>query len=280
MEDIFEQMQMDMTLRDYSPKTIESYTWHIRDMSAYFERSLSELIQDDIRKYLYHLKTDKGYSNTYLSQAYSAIKYLYRHHFDVPIGLRELHGPRASLKLPVVLSREEIGRLFSVVTNQKHKLIFMVIYSGGLRVSEAVGLQVKDIDSRRMQIKVRQGKGRKDRYTLLSGHVLERLREYWRSSHPKLWLFPSRSNNNKPLSTSTIQRVFQVSRAKADINESSTVHSLRHSFATHLLEQGVNLFVIQRLLGHKHIQNTLIYLHLQKNHTEQIVNPIDALMEV
>jgi integrase/recombinase XerD len=280
MEDIFEQMQMDMTLRDYSPKTIYSYKWHIRDMAGYFKRSLSELTQDDIRKYLYHLKTDKGYHNSYISQAYSAIKYLYRNHFEVPVGLKELHGPRASLKLPVVLSREEISRLFSVVTNPKHKLIFMVIYSGGLRVSEAVNLQVKDINSGRMQIKVRQGKGRKDRYTLLSGHVLERLRSYWKENHPKVWLFPSRSDRNRPISSATIQRVFQVSREKADINESATIHSLRHSFATHLLEQGVNLFVIQRLLGHKNIQNTLIYLHLQKDHTEQIANPIDALLEV
>ena len=279
MENIIKQMQMDMALRDYSPNTIKSYLWHIRGLSDYFERSLDGLTQDDIRRYLYHVKTEKGYSNSFLSQAFSAIKYLYRNTFEIPVDLSDLHGPRVSLKLPVVLSREEIQRLFNVLENEKHRLIFMVIYSAGLRSSEAAHLQVSDIDSHRMRIRVRQGKGRKDRYTLLSPLVLERLRAYWTNNRPKTWLFFTRGNKDKAISRNTIGKVFQAARDKAGVNPDATVHSLRHSFATHLLNQGVNLFLIQKLLGHKHIQSTLIYLHLQ-NMPDHVMSPIDVMPEV
>jgi site-specific recombinase XerD len=279
MENIIEQMQMDMSLRDYSPKTIKSYQWHIRDLSDYFERPLDTLGQEDIRRYLYHVKTEKGYSNAYLSQAYSAIKYLYRNYFESPVDLRDLHGPRVALKLPVVLSQEEIRSLFDAAKNEKHRLLLMVIYSSGLRSSEAAHLQVSDIDSSSMRIQVRQGKGRKDRYTLLSPSVLERLRAYWRRDRPKTWLFFTRGNKSKAISTDTIRRVFHGARDKAGLNPDATVHSLRHSFATHLLNQGVNLFVIQKLLGHKHIQSTLIYLHLQ-NISDHVHSPIDVILEV
>jgi len=280
MENLVEQMRMDMAIRDYSPKTIETYLWHLNVFSSFFNDDVSSLESDDIRKYLFHLKTEKEYGTSNLRQAYSAIRYLYRNHFEMPVGLKDLRGPKPSLRLPVVLSKEEIKRIFDVIKNEKHKLIFMVIYCGGLRVSEAVNLRVEDIDSRRMQICVRQGKGRKDRYTLLSEGVLKPLREYWMRERPKVWLFPSRADKEKPLSTGTIQRVFKVSREKAKIKKPATVHTLRHSFATHLLDDGTNLFAIQKLLGHRHIQNTLIYLHLQQNFTKQIKSPIDELLEV
>lgn len=279
MESIIEQMRMDMSLRDYSPNTIRSYLWHIENLSDYFERSLDSLTQDDIRRYLYYVKTEKGYSNSFLSQTFSAIKYLYRNAFEIPVDLSELHGPRVSLKLPVVLSREEIQCLFDVLENEKHQLIFMVIYSAGLRSSEAAHLQVSDIDSNRMRLRVRHGKGRKDRYTLLSPLVLERLRGYWKSNRPKTWLFFTRGDKDRSISRSTIGKVFQAARNKAGVNPDATVHSLRHSFATHLLNQGVNLFVIQKLLGHKYIQSTLIYLHLQ-NISDHVTSPIDVMPEV
>jgi len=278
MNNLIEQMQMDMSLREYSPETIKSYLWHIKSLCTYFPQGISTLTEEDIRKYLYHLKTDKDYSSSYLSQAYSAVKYLYRNYFEIPVNLNHLRGPRVSLKLPVVLNREQIQSLFEATRNLKHKMLFMVIYSGGLRVGEAVHLKVSDIDSHRMQIKVCQGKGRKDRYTLLSRCVLEGLREYWKQYRPRIWLFPSRSFD-EPLNRSSVQKVFHTSCRKAGITEPATVHTLRHSFATHLLDQGVNLFVIQRLLGHKHIQNTLIYLHLQRNHTRQIKSPLDEMLE-
>jgi site-specific recombinase XerD len=279
MKNLVEKMRMDMTIRDYSPKTIKTYLWHLNGFSSYFNQEVSSLESDDIRKYLYHLKTEKEYSTSNLRQAYSAIRYLYRNHFEMPVGLKDLRGPKSSLRLPVVLTKEEIQRIFDVIQNEKHKLVFMVIYSGGLRVSEVTNLHVEDIDSQQMRICVRHGKGRKDRYTLLSEFVLKSLRAYWMRYRPKLWLFPSRAHKDKPLSTGTIQRVFKVSCEKAGIRKPATVHTLRHSFATHLLDEGANLFVIQKLLGHRHIQNTLIYLHLQQNYTKRIKSPIDELLE-
>lgn len=280
MENLVEQMRMDMAIRDYSPKTIETYLWHLNVFSAHFNHDVANIEANDIRKYLYYLKTEKEYGTSNLRQAYSAIRYLYRNHFEMPVGLKDLRGPKPSLRLPVVLTKVEIKRIFDVIKNEKHKLIFMVIYSGGLRVSEAANLHVDDIDSRRMQIRVRQGKGRKDRYTLLAKGVLKPLREYWMRDRPKVWLFPSRADKDKPISTGTIQRVFKTSLEKAGIKKRASVHTLRHSFATHLLDEGTNLFAIQKLLGHRHIQNTLVYLHLQQNYTKQIKSPIDELLEV
>jgi len=279
MEELIEQMRMDMVVRDYSPKTIETYIWHLNVFSTHFNHNVVNLEADDIRRYLYYLKTEKAYGTSNIRQAYSAIRYLYRNHFEMPVGLKDLRGPKPSLRLPVVLTREEIKSIFDAIKNAKHRLIFMVIYSGGLRVSEVVNLRVDDIDSQRMQIRVRQGKGRKDRCTLLSKGVLNQLREYWKCYHPKVWLFPSRNDKDKPLSTGTIQHIFKASCMKAGIKKPATVHTLRHSFATHLLDEGANLFSIQKLLGHRHIQNTLIYLHLQQNFTKQIKSPIDELLE-
>jgi len=277
MEKLIEQMQMDMTLQDYSPKTIKSYLWHIRDFSEYFHHSVADLGEEDIRKYLYHVKQEKGYGRSYLSQAYSAIKLLYRSTLEMPLPLGKLRGPRRTVKLPIVFSHEEVKKLFDSTDNLKHKMVLMVTYSGGLRVNETAHLRVFDIDSKRMQIKVRQSKGRKDRYTLLSEPFLKKLRVYWKAYRPEEWLFPNRKGDG-PIHASTIQRLFQHSKQKAGIKkEGASVHTLRHSFATHLLEQGINLFIIQKLLGHKHIQSTLIYLHLQK-HPSHIENPIDTIL--
>ncbi len=278
MEKLIEKMKMDLELQDYSQKTVKSYLWHIRDFSDYFKGSLTELSEDDIRKYLYHIKSVKGYGRSYLSQAYSSIKFLYRETIDIPISLNKLRGPKRMIRLPVVFSTEEVKRLFEVTDNVKHKMILMVTYSGGLRVNETAHLKVNDIDSDRMQIRVQQGKGRKDRYTLLSPKVLKRLQEYWRAYRPHDWLFPSRRKVS-PICDSTIQRVFKQSKEKAGIQKEASVHTLRHSFATHLLEQGVNLFVIQKLLGHKYIQSTLIYLHLQTPSMSKAISPIDRILE-
>jgi len=279
MGDLVEQMRMDMVVRDYSPKTIETYLWHLNVFSVHFNHDVANLEADDIRKYLYYLKTEKEYSTSNLRQAYSAIRYLYRNHFEMPVGLKDLRGPKPSFRLPVVLDKSEIRRIFNVIENQKHKLILMTIYSGGLRVSEAARLRVCDIDSHQMRINVRYGKGRKDRYTLLSGRLLKELREYWLRYRPKVWLFPGCNDKRGHIATNTIQRVFKHSCTKAGIKKPATVHTLRHSFATHLLDEGAHLFAIQKLLGHRHIQNTLIYLHLQRNFAREIQSPIDKLLE-
>jgi len=211
MEKLIEQMKMDLELQDYSTKTIDSYLKHVSDFITYFNGSLEGLNEEEIRKYLYHIKEVKKYGRSYLSQSYSAIKFLLRETIKMPVELGRLRGPKRMIRLPVVFSKEEVGCLLESTDNLKHKMIFMVTYSGGLRVNEAAHLRVDDIDSKRMQIRVRQGKGRRDRYTLLSKEVLKCLREYWSAYHPREWLFPSR-RGDMPMHTSTIQRVFRESK--------------------------------------------------------------------
>jgi len=220
MEKLIDQMKMDLELQDYSPKTIDSYLKHIRDFTAYFQGSVSQLGEDDIRKYLYHVKKEKSYGRSYLAQVFSAIKFLYRETIKMPISLGKLRGPKRMIKLPVVLSQNEVRQLFAATDNHKHRIIFMVMYSAGLRVNEAVNLKVTDIDSKRMQIRVRQGKGRKDRYTLLSKKLLKHLQEYWLAYRPEEWLFPSR-HKTTPVGTSTMQRIFKNVKKKPEYKKMS-----------------------------------------------------------
>jgi site-specific recombinase XerD len=195
----------------------------------------------------------------------------------MPLKLGELKGPKRGRPLPLVLSREEILTIFHSIDNLKHRLILMTIYSAGLRLNEATHLRVTDIDSKRMTIRVCRGKGQKDRYTLLSPVLLSELRLYWLRYRPEPWLFPGRTKD-KPIADTSIQKAFQRARERSGIRKEVTIHSLRHSFATHLLEQGVNLFTIKELLGHKTIKTTLIYLHLQHPGRGAIVNPLDHML--
>ena len=277
MSKLVERMLMDMTLQNLSPKTIKAYSWHIKKFCDYFSKSAEELGEDDIRHYLYHLKTVEKCSSSFMAQAFSAIKYMYRNLLEMPVPLSSLRGPKKERRLPVVLSRAEVKRLIDSVSNDKHQLILKTIYSGGLRISEALCLRVSDIDSSRMVIRVDKGKGNKDRYTLLAKSLLDDLREYWLKDKPRTQLFPSNKLKDKPISQSTVQKAFSRAKKKAKIYKPATVHTLRHSFATHLLEQCVNILIIQQLLGHKSIKTTMIYLHIQKNQGMKIINPLDNL---
>ena len=277
MSKLVERMLMDMTLQNLSPKTIKAYSWHTKKFCEYFSKSPEELGEDDIRHYLYHLKAVEKCSSSHMAQAFSAIKYLYRNLLKMPVPLSSLRGPKKERRLPVVLSRAEVKRLIDSVKNDKHQLILKTIYSGGLRISEALHLCISDIDSSRMVIRVKQGKGNKDRYTLLAKSLLEDLREYWLKEKPRTWLFPSTKLKDKPINQGTVQKVFSRTLKQAKIYKPATVHTLRHSFATHLLEQGANILTIQQLLGHKSIKTTMIYLHIQKNQGQKIINPLDNL---
>ena len=213
MGDLVEQMKMDMVLLSYSPKTIEAYTYHVGLFLKTLHKPAESVIEDDIRRYLYTMKTVKKAGQSNLSQAFSAIKFLYRSTLDMPLKLSDVKSVRRGRKLPVVLSGEEIKRLLHSTDNMKHRTILMTIYSAGLRLSEATHLRVSDIDSGRMQIRVEQGKGKKDRYTILSSVLLEQLRVYWRHYHPGIWLFPNRSED-RPLSEGTVQKVFHRAKKK------------------------------------------------------------------
>lgn len=277
MSTLIEQMRMDMALRNFSPRTITIYSYQIQLFQKYHRQNVENLGEDEIRRFLYHLKTEKHSSNSTLTQAFSAIKFLYREVLKMPLTLSKLRGPKRIFSLPVVFSPEEIQRLFAAVDDQKYRLMLMTTYSAGLRVSETVQLKVSDIDSKRMLIRVEQGKGKKDRYTLLSKELLVQLRDYWLKYRPHVWLFPN-NNRSTPMHATTIQKVFQIAKKSAGIEKPATFHTLRHSSATHLLEQGVGLFTIQHLLGHAHIRTTMVYLHTQSDRKSVIINPLDAML--
>lgn len=243
----------------------------------YYGKSPDKLSKEEIEKYLHFLILSKT-SSSGMAQAYSAIKFFYSVCLERPWELDKIPRPKTEKKLPVVLSPDEVKSIFQCVNNTKYKIILMTIYSAGLRVSEALKLKIKDIDSKRMEIRVEQGKGKKDRYTLLSDVLLKKLREYYKQYRPVYWLFPGRED--KPLCNSTIQRVFGRAKKKANIKKDATVHTLRHSFATHLLENGSDIFTIQSLLGHTSIQSTKIYLHIQNSTKRSILNPLDRIFEV
>jgi site-specific recombinase XerD len=269
-------MKMDLELKNFSPKTIRCYLDCMVNFVRHYGRSPVEMGEEEIRGYLHYLITGKKVSQSSINQAYSAMKFFY----EVTLG-RAWNGiaiPRMKTrkKLPVVLSMGEVHSLLASVTNLKHQAILTTIYSGGLRLGEATRLRVSDIDSTRMMILVQGGKGNKDRYTLLGQRTLELLRCYWKEYHPGEWLFPSK-DPARPLSGASVQRVLKGALHQAGIKKKASVHTLRHSFATHLLESGTDLYYIQRLLGHTTASTTSIYLHITGKDLAKVKSPIDCL---
>jgi site-specific recombinase XerD len=269
---------MDLELKNFSPKTVSCYLACMVHFVRHYGRSAEEMGADEIRNYLYFLMKKKKASQSAINQAYSAMKFFYETTLE-----REWNGikiPRLKnrKKLPVVLSKDEVLCLLESLTNLKHRAILATIYSGGLRVGEATRLKVSDIDSKRMMIRVQGGKGNKDRYTLLGNRALIDLRQYWMASRPVDWLFPGSEPVN-PISIASVQRVFKQALNRTGIKKKATVHTLRHSFATHLLESGTDLYYIQRFLGHTSASTTSIYLHITGKDLGRIKSPIDLLEE-
>jgi integrase/recombinase XerD len=269
-------VENELTLRRYSPRTHEAYLGHLKRFLNHFGRDAETLSGAELKDYFLDL-VQSGISWAYQSQAISAVKFLYRHVLKRPEVLENLPRPvRRKKQLPAVLSRAEVQRLFKVVGNLKHRAILLVIYAGGLRVSEAARLKVSDVNGERKQVFVRGGKGGKDRYTVIGEPALAALRDYWRVYRPRDWLFPG-ARPDKHISPRTIQTVFQRARDKAGIRKDATVHTLRHSFATHLLEDGVDVRYIQELLGHEDVRTTQRYTHVSD--PARVRSPLDELKE-
>lgn len=278
MSNLHDKMLQDMQLRGFSPNTQRTYLNHLRHFEKYFQKPATQLGVDDLRNYLLHLITVKKVSGEYVDSSYSALKFFYENTLGHTWNMKEIPRLKRTRKLPVVLSRNEIKQLLAVTTNLKFKAMFMSAYSAGLRVSEIAHLKISDIDSENKQILVCQGKGNIDRYTLLSKAHLEVLRLYWRQYHPKEWLFPGKIPGQS-IRTRAIQDAFLKMRTKAGINKKASIHSLRHSFATHLMENGTDIVRIQRLMGHAHISTTLLYLQVAQVKLLQVKSPLDLLFE-
>jgi integrase/recombinase XerD len=274
-----EAVRRELRVRSYSPKTIKAYLSCIRLFAQFFApRDSRELTGSDIRRYILHQVDEKRVAAGTVSQILNALKFLYGEIYRRPFELEGIRHPKKGRKLPVVLSVDEVKRLFEGVGNLKHRVLLMLAYSAGLRVSEIVRLKVEDIDSGRKLIRIQMGKGKKDRYTILSDVVLEALREFWKAYRPKVWLFEGKPAG-KRYSERSAQKVFEQAAKKAGIRKSVSIHSLRHSFATHLLEQGTDIRFIQELLGHRSVKTTEIYTHVSRQRLAALRSPIDAIVQ-
>lgn len=268
------QLVFELELRGYSPRTIHSYSKYLNRFLTLTHKPVLDITEEDLRLYLHSLVCRKV-STSHVNSVYSSTQLFFTHVLKRPLNLQHVPRVKNSKGLPSVLSFSEISAILDATVNIKHKAILMTAYSAGLRVSEVLALKVSDIDSSNMQIHVRSGKGNKDRYTLLSQKTLLFLRQYFREYRPNDWLFYSALDKSKPLHSRTAQVTFNTSKKKAGIIKPATFHSLRTSFATHLLIHGTDLFTIKNLLGHSNIKTTMVYLHLAPSRVLSVSSPYD-----
>jgi integrase/recombinase XerD len=271
----------DMRMRKFAPKTQSGYLRAVRQFARFLGRSPDTATVEDLRDYQLHL-VDHGTSPVSLNAAISALKFFFEVTLGQPELMARMHPVRVPRKLPVVLSPGEVRRLIAAAGNLKHQTALSVAYGAGLRASEVVALKVSDIDSQRMTLRIEQGKGRKDRYAMLSPVLLERLRLWWRVARAQGtmldggWLFPGMDPVD-PLSTRQLNRAVHAAAEAAQIDKRVTPHTLRHSFATHLLEQKVDIRVIQVLLGHKQLETTALYVQVATDLLREVISPLERL---
>ena len=269
-------MMQDMHLRNYSERTVKTYISLIRKVVEFHKLSPDKLSIQQIKDYLSHRLSKDNISVSTINQTISAFKILFVDVLKRNWENFEIKRPRREVKLPVVLSKQEIKKIIDVTHNLKHRTIISLGYSSGARLSEVCNLKIRDIDSDRMQIRIKNGKGKKDRYTTLAKNSLIDAREYFKRYKPVDYLFFGK-NKNKAISNGAVQKAFKRNVKKAGIIKDVHFHTLRHSFATHLLEQNVNIKVIQMLLGHSSIRTTMLYTHLVNFKISYIINPFDNL---
>jgi site-specific recombinase XerD len=266
----------DMRLRNFTPATQRSYVHYAAEYAKYFNLSPEKLDCEAIHQYLVHLVEDRKLSSETVNANVSALKFLYLNTLDMPWTDEYFPRVKRAYKLPVVLSHEEMLLFFDHVTGMKNRAALMTCYGAGLRVSEAVALKVADIDSARQLIRIRQGKGQKDRYAMLPERLLQVLRRYWLAFRPADYLFPS-WRADKHLSATSLQVACREAALRSGLRKKVTVHTLRHSFATHLLENGADLRVIQVLLGHSRVDTTARYTQVSPQVVAGTMSPLDRL---
>ena len=277
MTQLRQKMIRAMELKNLSHNTQRAYLAAVTGFAKYYRQSPDKMTKEKIEDYLLYLKQDKGIAPNSCYSVLTGLRFFYKYVTEkqIPVTYSIRRTPR---KLPQVLTMEEICKIFCATNNLKHRLILMTTYSAGLRASEVIKLQPQHIDSKTMLIKVK-GKGKKERYTLLSKKLLPQLRSYYRQYRPKTYLFPSsfKKNNDQPLSYETIRTVYEDARKTAGIKRGTGVHTLRHSFATHLLEAGYDIRKIQVLMGHARLTTTMIYLHVSRQTLSKIPSPLDLI---
>jgi integrase/recombinase XerD len=268
-------MVEDMTVRNLSPATQRSYLYAVAKFSRFFGKSPERLELEDVRTYQVHLAS-QGIAWATLNQTVAALRFFYGVTLDRPEIPERIAYAREPRRLPVVLSADEVVRFLEAVPSLKSRTALTTAYAAGLRVSEVVALKVADIDSGRMLIRVEQGKGGKDRYVMLSAQLLAILRTYWRLARPRHWLFPGR-DEERPIDQTVLHAACRSACEAAGLTKHVTVHTLRHSFATHLLESGADIRIIQVLLGHTNISTTARYAQVATSTIQGTASPLDRL---
>jgi len=277
MTPLRQEMIRQLELKRLSPNTHDAYLRAVEGLARYYSRSPELITNREIQDYLHYLQVNRQLAWSSCNVAACGLMFLYSWvlrreslRIDLPPRIR----PKS---LPDVLSQREVRRLFDAVSNPKHRALLMTTYSAGLRVSEVVNLKKTDIDSDRMTIRVTQGKGKKDRLTILSKLLLHELRAYWKIGRPPEWLFPG-SDINKAMVRGSAQKIYYTAKKAAGIRRSGGIHTLRHSFATHMLEDGVDSSLIQVMMGHAYIGTTAKYLHVSQRHMKNVKSPLDTLL--
>lgn len=276
MGQLRDRMEADLKIGGYSPNTQKVYLLYARKFAAHFMRSPAELGANDVRQFLLHLVEERGASRETIRQVRASLRFLYAVTLNRPVEIEWLPVPRKQKRLPVVLSGTEVTALLGAVRTQKYRMIVAAMYAAGLRISEACTLRPEDIDSKRMVILVR-GKGNKERYTLLSERLLSGLRKYWLQTRPQGgWLFPGGARDGHACKE-TARKVFHKAVRATGITKEVTPHALRHSFATHLIDAGTDVTVVQALLGHESLRATEIYTHTSVELIARTRSPLDLL---
>ena len=273
---LIQRMAEDMKIRNLAQKTIDAYTYHVGRFAVFLEKPAEQATPEDVRRFQLFLVEEKQVGWSTFNQAVCGLRFLFRitlprcwHVEMIPFGKR----PKT---LPAVLCGNEVEQLLACVKSLKHRTVLLTLYAAGLRLSEATSLQLPHIDSQRMLLHINNGKGQKDRLVPMSPRLLAELRTYWKQDRPPLYLFPGRTPD-VPLSSTTIQKMCKQAALAAGLSKRVSPHTLRHSFATGLMESGVDLLTIGRLLGHKSLMTTMIYLHVRRPHLESTPSPIDWL---
>lgn len=265
----------DLRIRNYAQRTITTYVAAVARFARHFQQSPDQLHAEHVRQYQLHLLQQQA-SWSRFNQTVAALRFLYAVTLQRPDLVTMIPYGKKPKTLPAVLSRDEVTRLFQAVADPRYRLLLQTAYAAGLRVSEVVALQVTDIDSQRLLLHIRAAKGHKDRLVPLSALLLQQLRDYWRRYRPPHWLFPGQKPD-APLSIGQVQRICRQALRAAGITKKASMHTLRHSYATHLLESGTDLATLQKLLGHNQLSTTLRYTHIQEPHLRQVRSPLDTL---
>lgn len=278
-EEILQKVKYETRIRGLSKNTQDEYYTKAKQFQDFYDKPATELDITDIKNYLYYLLTEKGLAPSSINTYNSGLRFLYNAILNSPVNGNQIPCHHKQRRFPEILSRDEVAALFNACDNLRDKCILMTIYGAGLRLSEVSSIKVSDIDSKKMQIFIRNGKGGKDRFALLSQSNLDVLREYYRVHRPKEWLFYSRNRTGTHITSRATQNIFNKYKNIVGIKKKVTTHTLRHSFATHLLEDGVSIYHIKQLLGHSDISTTCFYLHIVNISELKVTSPLDTMLE-